>query len=92
MKHIKRGSDKLMRSEEDIREKLHSIRKQLTESEKNPIQTVQDRRAKNYLVEFNRRDKQRKDELHWIDEIAILEWVLQEESSWKTSWMSINPS
>lgn len=76
-----------MRSEEDIREKLHSLRKQLAESEKNPIQTIQDRRAENYLAEFNRRDKQRKDELNWIDEIAILEWVLQEESHWKTSWM-----
>lgn len=78
-----------MRSEEDIREKLHSLRKQLTESEKNPIQTIQDRRAENYLVEFNRRDKQRRDELNWIDEIAILEWVLQEESHWKTSWMRV---
>lgn len=79
-----------MRSEEDIREKLHSLMKQLAESEKNPIKTIQDRRAENYIVEFNRRDKQRKDELNWIDEIAILEWVLKEDSHWKTSWMRDN--
>lgn len=77
----------MLRSEDDMCEKLHSLRKQLAESEKNPIKTSQDRRAENYIVEFNRWDKQRNDELNWIDEIAILEWVFQEESHWKTSWM-----
>jgi hypothetical protein len=78
-----------MRSEAEIQEKLKSLRKQFAESEKNPTQTTQNRRDENYLVLSEKRRKQCKDEIDWIGEIAILEWVLEEKQHWLPTWMRV---
>lgn len=78
-----------MRSEAEIQEKLKSLRKQYAESEKNPVHTTQNRRDENYLVLFEKRQKQIKDELDWIDEMAVLEWVLEEKQRWLPTWMRV---
>jgi hypothetical protein len=75
-----------MRSEAEIKDKLEDLRKQYAESEKNPVKTFQDRNNKEYFIRFEKRQTQRKDEIDWIGEIAILEWVLKEKPTCLTSW------
>jgi hypothetical protein len=77
----------MMRSEAEIRETLESLRKQYDESVKNPIPTGQDRNAPGYFDRANKRRNQLADEIDWMGEIAILEWVLVEKQTWLTSWM-----
>lgn len=75
-----------MKTEEEIKDKLESLRKQYAESVKNPVKTYQDRNNEKYFEMHEKRVKQTKDELDWIGEIAILEWVLEEKQNWLTSW------
>lgn len=76
-----------MRSEAEIRAKLEQLRKQYEESMNNPIESIQDRTNEKYVANFESRSKQLKDELDWIGEIAILEWVIGEYQGWLPSWM-----
>lgn len=76
-----------VRSEAEIRAMLESLRKQYAESEKNPTKTYQDRNNEKYFEAFEKRKKQCEDEINWIGEMAVLEWVLEEKQRWLTTWM-----
>ncbi len=76
-----------MRLEAEIRDKLESLRKQYAESEKNPTETYEDCYHEKYLSAFEKRKQQLNIEGQLRDEIAILEWVLEEKQHWKPTWM-----
>ncbi len=72
-----------MRPKAEIRERLKQLRKQYAESEKNPIHGD----PLDYLTTSFKRKEQVEREIAWMDEIAILEWVLEEKPHLLTSWM-----
>lgn len=77
----------MMRSEAEIRDKLESLRKQYDESHKNPITQTTEYGTIEYFDEFTKREEQIRTDIQMIDEMAMLEWVLEEKPRWMTSWV-----
>lgn len=77
----------MMRSEAEIRDKLESLRKQYDESQNKPIVRHADYGTIEYFDEFRKREEQIRTDIQMIDEMAMLEWVLEEKPRWMTSWV-----
>lgn len=76
-----------MRSEAEIKDMLQRLRKQYAESTEKPVKTFQDRNNEKYFEAFEARKKQIEDEIDWMGEMAVLEWILEEKPHWTTTWM-----
>jgi len=76
-----------MRTKAELIDMLLELRRKLDESECAPVETFQDRTNENYLIQFDKRSQQLKNQLAWMGDIAVLEWVLEEKQQLLTSWM-----
>ncbi len=78
-----------MRSEPEIRKKFEEIRELYYKSVAESLEfakTAQDRNQDNFWEKYDKQRKRYEYERMWISETAILEWLLNEKRSWKTSW------